>query len=168
MIQDVSEEVSHVVLCQICVVADVGKGKLGFDHPELSQMTARVAVLCPKGRPERVDAIHGESVGLGLELTAHSQKRRLAEEILRVVNPAICPRGRVQVESGDLKHLAGAFRIAGGDHRGVYIQEVAFLVEFVSGVCQCVSHPSDGSKGIRARPQVGNLAQFLEADSLFL
>jgi hypothetical protein len=44
------------------VVADVGEGKLGLNHPELGQVLVRVGVLRPEGGSERVDG--GQRAGV--------------------------------------------------------------------------------------------------------
>ena len=148
---------------------DVGERHLRFDHPELGEMAAGVRVLRPERGAERVHAVDGEGVGLGAQLAAHRQERRLAEEVLGVVHRAVFGAGwRGRIERGDPEHLADTLGVARGDQRGVEVEEVAVLVEPVGRVRQGVADPGHGSDRVGARPQVGDLAQVLERDALLL
>lgn len=52
----------HVGFCALHHVVDVCEGKFGFDHPELSDMPARVRDLCPESWSEGVDVGKGTAV----------------------------------------------------------------------------------------------------------
>ena len=74
----------------------------------------------------------------------------------------------VQVERGDLEHLAGPFAVAGRDDGRVDVEEALFLEEIVDRAADAVAHPGDGAEGVGPRPQVGDGAQELEGMLLLL
>src|SRR5690606_39549439 len=62
----------------------------------------------------------------------------------------------------DIEEGARPFRVGGGDHRSVDVQKAAFLKKIVDRATERVAHAKDGVEGVRARSQVGDLAQKLE------
>jgi len=85
------------------------------------------------------------------------------------VDLAVWRAGQVAgVEGGHEEHLAGALAVAGGDDGRVEIEEAAVLEELVGRRRQAVADPRHGAEGVRPGPQVGHLAQVLEAVALLL
>ena len=147
--------------------ADVGERDLRLDHPELGEVPAGVRVLGPERRPERVDVGQGQAVGLDVELAGDGEEGRLAEEVLRVVDRALGRAREVgQVERRDPEELAGALGVAGGDDRRVDPVEAVLVEVAVDRHGQAVPDPGHRAEGVRARPQVGDLAEVLERVAL--
>ena len=90
------------------IVAQIGKGHLGLDHPELGGVALGVGLLRPEGGAEGVHVAEGHGEVLGVELAGHGEAGPLAEEVLGVVHGAVGILGHVlQVQGGHLEHLAG-------------------------------------------------------------
>ena len=110
--EDGGEDVLDQRLGEVGVVGERRERDLRLDHPELGQVPARVRVLGAKRRPERVDLRQGKTIGLDVELAGHRQERLAAEEVLRVVDPAVGrPRQVREVERRDAEQRARAFRV---------------------------------------------------------
>ena len=106
------------------VVVEFEERHLRLDHPELGQVPRRVRVLGAERRAERVDLAERAGVDFAFELPADGEIRRLAEEVLRVVDLAVGVRGGLSGSSvRDAEHLAGPFAVAGGDDRRVDVEE---------------------------------------------
>ena len=91
------------------------------------------------------------------ELAADGQVRRLAEEVLRVVDLAlVVARQLAEVERRDAEHLAGPFAVAGRDDRRVDVEEALLLEEVVDRLADAVAHAGDGAERVGPRPQVGD------------
>ena len=120
-------------------------------------MPGGVRVLGAEGGAEGVDVRKRAGEGLALQLPAHGQVGRLAEKI------RLGLLVDVPLERGDAEHLARAFAIAGGDDRGVHIDEIALLEELVDGVGQPAARAEHRAEQVRARTQVRDGAQELEA-----
>ena len=89
-------------------------------------------VLGAERRAERVDLAQRAGVDLAFELAAHGQVRRLAEEVLRVVDLAVgLARQLGRVERRHAEHRAGPFAVAGRDDRRVDVEEALLLEEVV-------------------------------------
>ena len=132
-------------------------------------MSGRIRVFGPERRPERVDLRQRQRAELSLELARHGQVAGFAEEILRIVYlSCVVPRHVVQVERRDLKHGAGALGVAARDQRSVEIEESPVVEILVYRVGHGVADAQYGSERVRARAQVGDLAQELERMSFFL
>ena len=145
------------------VLFEIGKGDLGFDHPELGQVPRRVRVFGAEGRAKGVDLAQGQAIAFDVELARHGQECVLAEEIAAHVDRALVGARQVhQVEGRNAEHLAGTFGIRGGDDRRVD-PAVAVLVEVaMDGRGQGVAHARDRTEQVGARSQVGDLAQEFE------
>ena len=132
-------------------------------------MSGRIRVFGPERRPERVDLRQRQRAELSLELARHGQVAGFAEEILCIVYlSCVVPRHVVQVERRDLKHGAGALGVAARDQRSVEIEESPVVEILVYRVGHGVADAQYGSERVRARAQVGDLAQELERMSFFL
>mmetsp|Transcript_15973 Transcript_15973/g.28668 ORF Transcript_15973/g.28668 Transcript_15973/m.28668 type:complete len:225 (-) Transcript_15973:1146-1820(-) len=66
--EEVFAAVADVVFGALHIVLKVAEGDFGLDHPELGQVTRRVAVLGAESGPEGVDAGERAGVVLALEL----------------------------------------------------------------------------------------------------
>ncbi len=85
-----------------------------------------------------------------------------------MIDPVLVARRRARVQCRHAEHLPGPLGIARRDDRSIEVVEVAVLVEAVRGEGQRIADPGHGADGVRARPQMGDLAQTLERDSLLL
>ncbi len=109
------------------------------------------------------------AIGFRFELSAHRQISLARKKIFRVIDlAALCSRWILCVNRRDAKQFPGAFAIAAGDNGRVYVNEPAFLKEFVDGECQPAAHTKDAAEEIRTRPQMRYLAQEFRRVSLFL
>jgi hypothetical protein len=149
------------------VVVEVGEGDLRLDHPELGEVTRRVGVLGPEGRPEGVDLRERLAVGLDLELSRDREEGGSSKEVLAVVDLAgVVTRQVHEVERRDAEQGAGALAVAAGDDRRVDPGEAVLVEVAVDRPGQGVPHAGDRPEGVGPRPQVGDLAQVLEAVTL--
>ena len=165
----VADEVFHELLGEVHVAVEVTERDLGLDHPELGGVAGGVGVFSAEGGAEGVDVAEGAGEDLGLELSGDGEEGLLAEEILGVVDGAVLGLGRVgEVEGGDAEHVAGALGVAGGDDGRVDIIKALFLIELVDGVGEPAADAEDSAEEVRARPQVGDLAEELHRVALFL
>ena len=71
-------------------------------------------------------------------------------------------------QGGDAEHFAGTLAIAGGDDRGVDVDEIALLEEPVDGVGHAAADAEHRAVEVGARPEVGDAAQELGAVAFFL
>ena len=112
-------------------------------------MAGGVGVLGPEGGSEGVDFSECRSAQLALELSAHGKRRPAAEEVFAVVNFSlfVFRQGSVEVEGRHLEHIAGSFRIRGGDERGVEVHEalgVEVLVDCEGHLAAQAEHRTEG------------------------
>ena len=132
-------------------------------------MAHRVGVLGAERRAEGIDAAQRKRAQLALELARDGKAALLAEEILRVIHGTLVVAGHVvQIERRHLEHRAGTLAVGGGDDRRVEVVEAVLVEELVDGVGHRVADAVDGAEGVRARAQVGDLAQELERVALLL
>ena len=132
-------------------------------------MARRVRVLGAERGAERVDLRERQRTQFAFELARNGQVTRFAEEILRVVHMPFAVFGHVvQVERRHLEHGSGAFGITAGDQRGVQVVEPSVVEIFVDRVSHRVTDTQHGAEGVRARAQVGDLAQEFHRVPLFL
>ena len=157
-----TDEKFHQGLGEIHVAGEVAEGHLGFDHPELRRMARGVGVFRAKGRTKGIDVRQGASKGLALELAAHSEKRALAKEVLRVARDFFIG------QRGDAKHFARPFAIAGGDDRRVNMHEVALLKKAMNRKGHATARAKHRTMEVRARTQVRDRTQKLRAVAFFL
>ncbi len=124
LLEDVVDAELDALFHQDHIVIEVGKGDLGFDHPELGSVTGGVALLGAEGRAEGIDIAESEGKRLDVELAGDGQRSLAAIEV---------GLGRLAlvVESGDGKGLSGAFGIVSGDLGRMDVDEAAALKEFV-------------------------------------
>ena len=71
------------------IVAQVGEGHLGLDHPELGGVALGVGLLRPEGGAEGIHVAEGHGEVLGVELAGDGEAGPLAEEVLGVVHGAV-------------------------------------------------------------------------------
>ncbi len=169
IVESPAHAVLDEVLLEVHEVVEVHKSHLGFYHPELGKVAGRVAVFGTEGGTEGVDGTESSGTELALELSAYGEGGLLAEEVVVVDDAAVLVHAEVvEVLSGDLKHLARPFAVAGCDEGSVEV-EVSVLVEVgVYGHRHVVTDAHDGSEGVSAQTQVGMLAHIFEALSLLL
>jgi hypothetical protein len=119
-------------------------------------VAAGVRVLGAERRTEAVDVRECERPDLGPELARDGQERGPAEELA------------VELGRGHAKHRARALRVAGADDRRVQPDEAPLLEEAVNCARGDVAHAQHGAERVRARAQVRDRAQELEAMALLL
>ena len=157
------------VLFYIHQIVFVDKGNLRLNHPELSQVSRRVAVLGAERRTEGVNLTQRHSAQLALQLSAYGECRLPAKEVVGVIYlPVIVLLEVVQVLGGYLEHLSGALAVRGGDERRVEI-EVSVLVEVgVDSHGHVVTDAEHSAKRVRTRAQVRNGAQVFHTQTFLL
>ena len=165
----IADDILQHSLGVVHIVGQVGKGQLRLDHPELGSVALGVGALRPEGGAEGVHIGEGHAEALHIQLTGNGEVGGLAEEVLRIVHPAVLGLGDiVQVKGGHLKHLSCALGIGGGDDRRVDIDKALILKEAVDGVGGHAAHPEHGGEQVGSGSQVGNGAQKLHAVALLL
>ena len=107
--------------------------------------------------------------GLAVELAADREVGRLAEEILRVVHPAL---GRLrdirEIQRRNLEHLSGALRIRGRDQRRVHVDEATLLKKPVNGIGRKGTDPEHCLESVGSRAQMRDRAQIFHGMALLL
>ena len=163
LLQHRPEDVLQQRLGERRVVGEIGERDLRLDHPELGQVPAGVGILGAERGAERVDLGQREAVGLDVELARHREKGLAAEEILRVVDLAGGVARQVHViERRHAEHLAGPLGVGGRDDRRVHPVEPVRVEEPVDRMRDRMAHAGQRADDVRARPQVGDVAQELE------
>ena len=159
-----TDYVFYHVLCGIKIPLQVAEGHLRLYHPELRGVAGGVALLRAEGGAEGVYIPECKGECLAVKLPADGQVCAGAEEILGVVHLAVRGLGYVlKIQGGYAEHLARALAVAGGDERGMYIQEAPVVKEAVYGLRNYVADPEGGLESVGARPEVLHCAQILEA-----
>ena len=169
--QHVAEDALEKRLGQVHVVGQLEERHLRLDHPELGQVPRGVGVLGAKRRAEGVDLAQRAGEDFGFKLSADGEERRAVEEVLGEVDVAqsgFASGQLVELERGDLEHLARAFAVAGGDDRRVDVEKAVLLKELVDRAADLVAHAGNCAKRVGARAEVGDRAQELEGVPLLL
>ena len=97
------------------------------------------------------------------------QEGRFVEEVEFVVQFFDLVFGNVlHVHRGDLKHLAGAFTVAGRDHRRIDVQKAIFLEELMDRVRDAVANASNCAEGVGSRTKVSPFAKLLHRVTFLL
>ena len=164
LLEDGAEDRLQEGLRQLAVAVEVAEGHLRLDHPELRQVATGVRVLRAEGGAEGVDVDHGQGADLRLELArdreAPGRRRSPGEE----PPPLGGPRpARTHANISPAPSASAAVRMG-----VVQPEEAALLEEVVDRPRGGVAHPQHRADGVRARPQVGDGAQELEAVALLL
>ena len=164
----VDDELHHR-LHALEIVVEVGKRHLRLDHPELGGVALGVGVLGAERRPEGVHVAERHGEVFGVELAGDREARALAEEVLGVIDLSVrCARRVIDIERGDLEHLAGALAVRAGDDGGVHVHKAAALEKLMHGGGGNAAHAERRGEQIRARPEMLDRAQILDAVALFL
>ena len=82
MLQYIADNILHHALCQFHIILKISKSDFRLDHPELSRMAGCVGILSTECWSECVNVAECHSKCLAIQLTADSQVRWFAEEIL--------------------------------------------------------------------------------------
>ena len=169
MIQRIADEVFEEVLGQFHVVFQIVERRFGLDHPELRRMARGIGVFGTERGAERVDAAQRQRAQLAFELARHGEVARFAEEILRIIDRALLgPRQVVQIERRHLEHRTGALAVRSRDDRSMEIVETVVVEILVDGIGHGVTDAEHRAERVRARTQVGDVAQELQRMSLLL
>ena len=169
VLQHVADDVLDHLFGHVHVAVDIAERHLRLHHPELRSVPCGVGVLGSERRPEGVDVAERKRHDLALKLARYSQVGLFAEEVLAVVDVALCvSRQVVEIERGHLEHLAGAFRVAACDLRRVHIDEVLLLEEFVDRVSRDAPYSEYRGECVAARSEVSDLPEELHAVALLL
>ena len=92
-----------------------------------------------------------------------------AEEVLLVVNRTILGTGDVvEIEGGDIEHLAGTLRIGSSDQRGVEVEEPSIVEVFMDGESHGVAQAQHTAEIVGAGTQMGDFAEELHRVTLLL
>ena len=168
-LQNVGDDVFDHILRQAHVVVQIRKGDLRLDHPELGGVAGGVGVLRPEGGAKGVDVAEGHGEGLAVELAGDGQIGGLAVEVLGVIHLAVLGFGHVvQVQGGDLEHLAGALAVRAGDQGRMDIDKVPVLEELVDSHGSQTPDAEHGLEGVGPGPQVSDGPQELHGVPLGL
>ena len=150
-------------------VIHVIEGDLWLDHPELSQVTWRIGVLCTEGRTKGVDLTQCRSSQFAFELTGNGERRHLSEEVVIVDDGTILVLLEVvEILGGHLEHLACAFAVAGSDERRVEIIEAVLVEVLVNSNRHVVADAKDATKEVGAWTQMCLLAEEFHRVALLL
>ena len=151
---------------------EIRERDLGFDHPELGEVAAGVAVLRAERRPECVDLRERETVGLDVELTADGQERFLPEEVFREISAPFLrlrDHGEVRkIQRADAEHLARAFGVACRHDRCVHPEEAVLVKVAMDRHAEAVTHTRHRTERVRPRPEVRYFTEILERRLLLL
>ena len=151
------------------IIVEVDKGHLRLDHPELGGVALGIGDLGAEGGAEGIDITESHGEVLGIELAGDGQARRLAEEVLAVVNSAVLLEGEVvEIERGDAEHLTRALAVGAGDDGGVDVHEAALLEKLMHCLRRDAADAESGGEEIGARSEVLDSAQELHAVALLL
>ena len=132
-------------------------------------MARGIAALGAEGRAEGVNVAEGHTIGFHVQLAGNGQARGLAEEILREVDAAVFPARRVfGIKRGHAEHFARAFAVAGRNQRSMHVHKSLIVEEFVDGLRRQRTDAEDRAEQVRARAQMRDGAQELDAVLLFL
>ena len=147
------------VLFEIHEFVLLDKGYFRLDHPELSQVTRRIGVLCAEGRSEGIDFTESHCTEFAFQLSADGEGCLFAEEVVGVVYLSVLVLFEiVEVLGCYLEHLSCTLAIGSGDERRVEI-EVSVLMEIgVNGHCHVVTDTEYCAKRVGTRTQMGNRA----------
>ena len=168
-LHDAVDDVLDHGLHDLKVTVEIAERHLRLDHPELGGVARGVGVFGAEGGTEGVDVAERHGEVLGVELTGDGQARLLAEEILRIIDPAVRGTRRIlKIERRHLEHLARALAVRAGDDGGVDVDEAAALEKLMHGVGGSGADAEGGGEEIRARTQMLDRAQILDAVALFL
>ena len=153
---------------QIGIIIQVGKGHFRFDHPEFSRVARSVGIFGPECGAKGVDIRkrHGEQ--FSFQLAADGQAGFPSEKVLTEVGPAIQQGRGGGIQSADPEQFAGSLAVAGGDDRGMHVQEVVVAEKTVYGLSHTRPQTEDRAEGVAACPQVGYVAQVFKAVPFFL
>ena len=169
MLQHIVNDEFHHIFCQSHVILQVCEGDLRLDHPELRRVAGCVGILCAEGRSECIDIAEGHRIGLAVKLAADGQVDRLAEEVLAVVHAAILfMRNIGRIQGCNPEHLAGTFRVTGGDDGRMHIYKIPLLEEFVNCIRDQGTNAEYCLEGIGSRTQMADCTQILHGMALGL
>ena len=169
VLQCPTDAVLDEVFLKIHKTCEVEESHLRLNHPELCQVARSVGILGTESRTECVDGSKCSGTKLAFELTRHSQRCLLAEEVVAIVNLAILSLLQiVEILGCYLEHLACTLAVAGCDERCMEV-EIAVLVEVcVDGHSHIVAYTHNGTERIGAQTQVGVLSHVLKRLTLLL
>jgi len=120
-----------------------------------------IGIFGPEGGPERVDPTQPRGQGFGLQLSGHGQIAAAAKKI-----PAQIRLPRLQ--SRHAEHLACAFAVRPGEHRGVHQSKPVGAKKFVHRVSGLGPDAKGRTVLVGARAQVGDTAQKFVGMAFFL
>ena len=132
-------------------------------------MARGVGVFGAEGGAEGVNVAECHGEVLGVELAGDGQAGLLAEEVLGIVDLAVLGLGDVfKIERRDLEHLARALAVGAGDDGGVDVGEAAALEELMHREGRSGAHAEGRVEEVRARAEMLDGAQELDAVALLL
>ncbi len=162
--QHILKDVFDHILRQIHDIVQIRKGDLRFDHPELRRMSRGIGVFRTKGRSKGIDIAECHGISFSRKLSTHRQISLPSEEVFGIVHiPFLCLRNVVQIQGGYLKHFPGAFTVTAGDNRGMNVDKIPFLEEFMNRKGQQGTNPENSGKRIGSGPQMGDGPQVFKA-----
>ena len=168
-LQHPADDVLDHGLGHVHVAGQIAESHLRLDHPELGGVALGVGVLGAEGGTEGIHIAEGHGKVLGVQLAGHGEAGLFAEEVLRVVHLTVLGLGNVvQIQRGDLEHLAGALTVGAGDDGSLDIHEAAALEELMDGVGRRRADAERGGKQIGAGTQMLDSTQELHAVALLL
>ena len=169
MLQHIGNDIFQHILFYTEQIVQIGKCHLRLDHPELSCVAGGVGFFSPEGRTEGVDILEGHSEGLAVQLTGNGQIGGLAIEVLGEIHLAVFRLGHiVQIQGGDLEHLACALAVRAGDQGSVNIDKISVLEELVDRHCSQRAYTEHCLEGVGPGTQMGDGPQKLHRVALGL
>ena len=169
ILQHIADHIFQHGLGQLHVVLQIREGDLGLDHPELCRMAGRIGILRTEGGTEGVDIPEGLCKDLGVQLAADRKIGAFSKEILRKVYFSLPGLRYIRkIQGSYLEHFAGAFCVASGNQRGMYIHKASFLEEAVDGVSAERTDTKHCLEGIGSGTEMRHRPQELQRMSLLL
>ena len=143
-VEDVFRDGAEEVLSELHVAVEVHERNLGFYHPELGQVSARLAFFCAESWAETITLPERCRPGFLVELSGLGQV------------------GGLSVEVG-FKERACALACVGREDRRVDEREAAIVEETTDRLNDRVTHAQDGVLPLASQPQVPMVHQEIGA-----
>ena len=122
-------------------------------------MAGGIGILRAEGRSEGVNIAERQRENLRLQLSGYGQAGLFAKKVLAVVDLAVLGSRQIfEIQRRYLKHLAGTLCVAGSNLRGMHIDEVLILKEFVNRVGYQRTDAEHRAEHVRSRTQITDLS----------
>ena len=132
-------------------------------------MAWSIRILSAERRAEGVDSTQGGSSQLALQLTRNGQRGLLTKEVVVIDNLTLLVLLQVvEVLGSYLEHVACTLTVAGGNQRGVEVEETVLVEIGMDGHRHIVTDAHHSTKGVGTQAHMGILTHSLERLALLL